>query len=377
MASPSTLDLHRCLVLLELSRIFLGMQPLTNHTLDDDNINERVEIGHVTTVASERGLDCRRGLDLPESLYSALRQPLPSGALGNDNIGNSKDVVGKALESAPGALDFNSCEILLHFLIVASCNISPPRGLDLRSAEVPHQLISAQMASNKSLNLSGRIIVALFAKGGVCLHSHPSTNGTLGNENIGQRVQITHGTIVRTPGRLDLCCGKGTPFVVQLCGLAIRRLPPDYALNNDNINNVELITQLCRIHSPRRLNHRGLLMPPKLVEHLVHSDTGNVSTHDALELRRAVMLILQRIPGNPPSKVGLNLRCRFQRQSQNAFCPPTSHVALDANQGANSNTGSALCEASPHFRLDRDRCSRQEPNTGTLNRVEIRVVLLK
>jgi hypothetical protein len=89
------------------------------------------------------------------------------------------------------------------------------------------------------------------------------------------------------------------------------------------------------------------------------------------------MLILQRIPGNPSSKAGLNLRDGFQRQSQIAFCSPTSHIALDANQGADSNAGSALREVSPHFRLDRDRCSRQEPNTGTLNRIEIRVVLLK
>mmetsp|Transcript_13469 Transcript_13469/g.38511 ORF Transcript_13469/g.38511 Transcript_13469/m.38511 type:complete len:437 (+) Transcript_13469:1424-2734(+) len=377
MASPCTLDLNRCLVFLKPSRVFLGMHPLANHTLRDNNIDERVEIGHVATVASERGLNCRCGLDLPESVHSTLCQPLPSSALGNDNIGNCKDVVGKALESAPGALNFNSCEILPHFLVVASCDIGPPRGLDFRGSKVPHQLVSAQMTANKSLNLSGRIIVTLFAKGRVGLHGHPATDGTLSNENIGQRVQIVHGAIIRTPGRLDFSGGKCTLFVAQLCSLAIRRLPPGYALDNNNVDNVELIAELRRVRPPRRLNHDGLLMPPKFVEHLVHSNAGNASTHDALQLRCTVMLILQRITGNPAFKGSLDLRGRFRMQSQIAFRSPTPHIALNANQGTNSSKGPTLRETSPHFRLDRDRCRRQEPNTGTLNRIEVRVVQIR
>jgi hypothetical protein len=140
-------------------------------------------------------------------------------------------------------------------------------------------------------------------------------------------MKVIHGAIIRTPRARNLGSSLLSLLLLHIRSATISYLSPSNALNNNDVDDVELVAELPCVAPPGTLN-----------------------------LCRAIVLIFKGVAGKPSPKKRLNPRCGNNAFSKPPFREPSPEIRLYQNQRPQPISRLALSKTTPHLRLDRN-CS--------------------
>mmetsp|Transcript_29436 Transcript_29436/g.67159 ORF Transcript_29436/g.67159 Transcript_29436/m.67159 type:complete len:352 (+) Transcript_29436:1055-2110(+) len=265
--------------------------------------------------------------------------------------------------------------------------VGPPAGLDHRGRVAPEQVLPHRLAPHRS---GVRSPHRLDPRGGREPHE-----------------QIAQGALLPR----EVLCDPGADHALQpdRRELAPDHPPPRHALDYDDVDDVELVRQLGDVPPPVRLEGHGavlphLLLPPDRdapppaldgdyarqlvhghVDRKVHPDhalddcdrvqvledvhRGQVPADDALDLRGAVVVVLEGVPGEPAPEGRLYLDGGPDGDLEVALGLPPADEGLDREHGAHAPDRGLPRQELPRLGLDRYGRGPEEADAGALDGV--------